>query len=143
MNLALQDHIEGAGHDAWRMSTQARLSLRGQIAARLAAADSLVLVAEQEQDGVVGMAFGRIVTNSRYRPSRTGFIDQLFVLPAHRRLGLGSRLVSELCHFFAAQGVSDVSLRTMHGNAEATAFWAALGFTPRIVTLGTRLPGGR
>jgi hypothetical protein len=27
----------------------------------------------------------------------------------------------------------------MHGNAEATAFWSALGFAPRILTLGTRL----
>jgi ribosomal protein S18 acetylase RimI-like enzyme len=142
MNLALQDHLESAGSDSWRMSSQARLSLGGQIAARLAAAGSLALVAEHEQDGVVGMAFGRIVTNSRYVPSRTGFIDQLYILPAHRRRGLGSRLVSEMCGFFVAQGVYDVSLRSMHGNAQATAFWEALGFTPRIVTLGTRLAGG-
>ena len=54
----------------------------------------------------------------------------------HRRGGVGSCLVAELCRFFAAEGVRDISLRYVVGNEEASQFWAALGFAPRIVTTG-------
>jgi ribosomal protein S18 acetylase RimI-like enzyme len=137
--LALQDHLESANPDSWRMTRQARLQLESQIRNRLGAADSCVLVAELAQDGLAGMVFGRIVANARYQPACSGVVDQLFVIPERRRGGIGSSLVGELFRFFAARGVDDVSLRTMHGNAEATAFWSALGFAPRILTLGTRL----
>ncbi|HNS52034.1 MAG TPA: GNAT family N-acetyltransferase [Anaerolineae bacterium] len=139
MSLALQDHLEAAGSDCWRMTPGARQTLGGQLAARLGAPGSLALVAEHEPGAVAGMAFGRLVANTRYLPPLTGFIDQLYVRPAHRRSGVGSQLLAELLRFFADQGVADVSLRTMHLNAEAAAFWAAAGFTPRIVTLGRRI----
>jgi len=35
--------------------------------------------------------------------------------------------------------VDDLSLRYAPGNAEATGFWNALGFAPRIVTAGASL----
>jgi GNAT superfamily N-acetyltransferase len=107
--------------------------------ARLEAAGSCALVAEAVGDGVVGMAFARIVTNHRYRPSRTGIIDQVFVRGAHRRQGIGAGLVAELSRFFAAEVVEDISLRYAVGNAEAEAFWRALGFAPRILTAGVSL----
>jgi ribosomal protein S18 acetylase RimI-like enzyme len=136
MSLALQDHLEAAAPDCWRMSPEAREALGRQLAARLGAAGSLALVAEQGHGGIAGMAFGRIIANNRYLPPLTGFIDQLYVRPAHRRSGAGSLLLAELLRFFGDQGVTDVSLRSMHFNAEAAAFWAAAGFTPRVVTLG-------
>jgi GNAT superfamily N-acetyltransferase len=139
LHLALQDHIEAANPDLWRMTPQARQQLESQLAARLSADGTCALVAEHRQEGVVAMIFGRIVTNSRYVPARAGIIDQVFVHPAHRLQGIGSRLVSELCRFFAAHGVEDVSLRYVSGNGQASAFWAALGFTPRIITVGVRL----
>jgi len=137
--LALQDHIEAANPDLWRLSPEARHNLKGQLAGRLRAGNSLALVAEHETDGVVGVVFGRIVTNKRYTPSRAGQIDQAFVRQDHRRRGVGTRLLAELCRFFAAQGADDISLRYAVGNPEATRFWQALGFAPRIVTAGVRL----
>ena len=136
LQLALQDHLEASNSSLWRMSDQARTQLKGQIAARLAAPDSCVLVAEQVEDGVVGVIYGRVVTNKGYTPSRTGMVDQAFVQPQHRRRGVGARLVAELCRFLAGQGIEDLSLRYVTGNEEAAGFWAALGFTPRIVTVG-------
>lgn len=82
------------------------------------------------------MVFGRVVTNEQYLPSRTGVVDQLFVQPRYRRAGVGSALVAELCRYFARQGVDDISLRYVAGNHEAQSFWVALGFRPRIVTVG-------
>lgn len=137
--LALQDHIEAANPDLWRLRPEARHNLKGQLAGRLRAEDSLALVAEDKAGGVIGVIFGRIVVNNRYTPSRAGQIDQAFVHPDHRRRGLGRRLVSELCRFFAAQGVDDISLRYAVGNSGAIQFWQSLGFEPRIVTAGVGL----
>jgi len=134
--LALQDHLEAASPDLWRMAPAARQRLRGQLAARLPARESCTLVAEHGQQGVVAMILGRIVTNNHYLPARTGSIDQLYVHPAHRRQGIGSQLVAGLCRFFLDHGVEDVALRTVAGNEHAAAFWSALDFTPRILTLG-------
>jgi GNAT superfamily N-acetyltransferase len=136
LQLALQDHLEASNPNLWRMSDQTRAQLKGQIAARLAALDGCVLVAEHIEDGVVGVIYGRVVTNKGYTPSRTGMVDQAFVQSQHRRRGVGARLVAELCRFFAEQGIEDISLRYVAGNEEAAGFWAALGLTPRIVTVG-------
>jgi GNAT superfamily N-acetyltransferase len=134
--LALQDHIEASNSSLWRMDDEARTNLKGQISARLQAADSCALVAEHEQDGVIGVTFGRIIVNNRYTPSRAGQIDQAFVRADHRRGGVGSRLAAGLCQFFSGAGVEDISLRYVMGNDEAAGFWSALGFAPRIVTAG-------
>lgn len=134
--LALQAHLEASNPDVWQKSREARQALRAQIANRLRADNSLTLVAEHHEDGVVGVVNGRVVTNTRYVPSRAGTIDQAFVHPDHRRGGVGAALVAAICHFFAAEEVDDVSLRYVVGNEEAAAFWTVLGFKPRIVTAG-------
>jgi GNAT superfamily N-acetyltransferase len=164
LQLALQDHLEAANPDLWHMSDEARAQLKGQIAARLAASDSkasrprsippvptvgsgsgagrpqgvdsCVLVAEHVEDGVIGVIYGRVIINKSYVPCRAGVVDQAFVQQQHRRRDVGARLVAGLCAFFAGQGIEDLSLRYVVGNKEATAFWTALGFTPRIITLG-------
>ncbi len=134
--LALQDHLEAANPDLWQMREEARDQMRGQLVARLAASNGCALVGEHEREGVIGAVFGRIVTNSRYVPERAGVVDQTFVRADHRRAGVGSALVAELCRFFADQGVDDLSLRYVAGNEEAAGFWQALGFSARIVTAG-------
>lgn len=136
LHHALQDCLEAANPALWRMTADGRAAVRGQLAARLPAPQACALVAEHRVDGVVGMIFGRATVNSRYTPPRAGVIDQLFVSPDHRRRGVASALLAALCRFFAAHGVEDLSLRYVHGNAEAEAFWAAMGFAPRIVTVG-------
>ena len=136
LHLALQDHVESSNADLWRMKRDARHNLRGQVISRLGAVNSCALVAEHDEDGVVGLIFGRIIINNRYTPSRAGQIDQAYVHPDHRRTGVGSRLVARLCAFFASEGVEDISLRYVAGNDEADSFWSAVGFSPRITTSG-------
>lgn len=134
--LTLQDHLEASNPNLWQMKQKARQGFRAQIANRLQASDSLTLVAEHIEDGVVGLINGRLVRNSRYTPSRAGIIDQAFVQPDHRRRGVGAALVAAICSYFADHQVNDLSLRYVVGNEEAAAFWTALGFEPRIVTVG-------
>jgi GNAT superfamily N-acetyltransferase len=134
--LALQDHLEGCNPSLWRMTPQSRARLRAQVASRLEAPNARALVADHSHDGVVGAIFGRVTTNTRYTPSMAGSIDQLYVVPDHRRTGVGTALVSALCAFFAGAGVNHLSLRYAVDNAEASAFWEALSFKPRILTVG-------
>jgi GNAT superfamily N-acetyltransferase len=135
--VALQEHLEASNSGLWRMSPQARRQLSSQLQSRLAAPNTCALVAEHFEAGVVGAIFGRVTASNRYIPSRAGVIDQAFVDARHRRAGVGSQLVTNLCRYFAAQGVGDLSLRYVVGNDEADAFWTALGFEPRIMTVGT------
>jgi len=134
--LALQDHLEASNPDLWQIKTEARRQLKGQLAARLTAPNSCALVAEHEEDGIIGVVFGRVTTNNRYIPTRVGLVDQAFVRADHRRARVASQLMVELCRFFAAKGVGDLSLRYVVGNEEAASFWTALGFAPRIITAG-------
>lgn len=135
---ALQDHIEATNPDLWRMTDRARTQLRSQLGARLKASTACALVAEHSGAGVVGVAFGRVVTNNRYVPPRAGIVDQVLVAERHRRAGVGARLMAELCRFFSEEGVADLSLRYVVGNEEAAHFWETLGFAARIVTVGAR-----
>lgn len=134
--LALQDHLEAVNPDLWRMTPQARANLKGQLASRLTAANTCMLVAEHSEDGIIGFISGRIARNKSYEPERAGLVDQAFVRADHRRARVGTRLVAELCRFFAAEGVNDLSLRYVMDNEQAARFWSALGFTPRIITAG-------
>jgi GNAT superfamily N-acetyltransferase len=138
LSLALQDHLEAFNPDLWRMTPEARHNLKGQIASRLAANKGNALVAVHPDDGVVGVIFGRIVVNNRYIPTQAGLIDQLYVLPEHRRRGIARLLVAAVCRYFASHKVNDLSLRYVMSNAEASQFWTALGFEPRIVTAGAK-----
>jgi GNAT superfamily N-acetyltransferase len=137
--LALQDHIESSNPYLWRLRVEARDNLKGQLAARLEAPAVCSLVADHDPEGVIGVVFGRVLTNNRYEPSRAGSVDQLFVRPDHRRGGVARRLMAELCRFFDQESVADLSLRYVEGNQEAADFWVSVGFSPRIVTAGARL----
>jgi len=138
LTLALQDHLEACNPDLYKMTDEARSNLKGQLAGRLTAPQSCALVAEHAEDGIVGVAFGRILASNRYIPDRAGSIDQVFVRADHRRAGVGARLVAGLCRFFAGEGVDELTLRYVIDNAEAAGFWTALGFAPRIVTTGAQ-----
>ena len=133
---ALQDHLEASNPDLWRITEEARANLKGQLASRLRDPRICILVAEHEQEGIVGVIFGRVVTNRRYTPAQAGQIDQAFVYESHRRQGIGTQLVAHLNEFFAQQNVEDISLRYVVGNEQAARFWASLGFSPRIITAG-------
>ena len=59
---------------------------------------------------------------------RTGWIDQLGVAPAHRRLGLASALVTEATSRMRALGVAVARLHVNTNNPGGLATWRGLGF---------------
>jgi GNAT superfamily N-acetyltransferase len=61
----------------------------------------------------------------------TAEIDEFFVLPQHRRLGLGGRLLSQAETLFRSNGCTQVSLQIGRDNAAARAFYRGHGYADR------------
>lgn len=69
-----------------------------------------------------------------------GWINYLAVDPAHRRRGIGRRLMAEVERLLRADGCPKINLQVRTSNREVLAFYAALGFgEDAVVSLGKRL----
>lgn len=60
-------------------------------------------------------------------------IAECYIAPAYRRRGVGRAAVEVLLDRERAHGTVLVEASVLPGNADALAFWAALGFTTRAV----------
>ena len=104
----------------------------------LADVDGRVVVAVKNGD-LVGFTYGRVLRRTTEIPNIVGSLLGIYVREQCRRRGVGSRLVEELCAFFTAQSVEEVTLRYVVGNKGAERFWGSLGFKPTIMTANTTL----
>lgn len=103
-------------------------------------------VALLAEDGrrVVGFVSGGIERNQPDRlPERHATIGYLFVEPSARRRGVGRQLFEAVCTWAARQdgAVSHLEMPVLSADAESTAFWKSLGFSPFIQRLWAPLPG--
>jgi ribosomal protein S18 acetylase RimI-like enzyme len=97
--------------------------------------DAVVLVAEDDEGEVVGMAFGEAHTPSRFSDERAFEISGVVVRAGYRGRGVGHELVREAGRFAHDRGIEWIELKTFAPNQGAMAFWEGLGFTPRVVQL--------
>ena len=65
----------------------------------------------------------------------TGYLADLYVLPAARRQGMGTRLVQATLRCFAEQGIPEVYLQVVDQNQAGVEFWKKMGFVPHRHTL--------
>lgn len=100
--------------------------------------DELVAVAEDGGD-VVGMAFARPRTPSRFSDERSLDVSGVVVRVDRRGEGIGHLLIREVVRFAHELGISWVTLKTFSPNRDAMEFWEGLGFTPRVVELAVPL----
>lgn len=138
LRIQLQQHGEQSNPLIWRITKAGRQKLVHDVSHLLTDDTSLVIVAEQDNN-IVGFAYGQILRRTEYKPNKAGIIGMIFVLENHRRHGIGTQLIHELCKYFEAENVSHISLRYVLGNKEAEAFWQHLGFTPILYTSATNL----
>ena len=96
--------------------------------------DAVVLVAEDE-DEVVGMAYGEVRKPSRFSDERALELSGLIVRAGYRGRGVGRELVHEAARFARDAHVAWIELKTFAPNRGAMSFWEDLGFTPRVVQL--------
>ncbi len=90
--------------------------------------DSSVIVARRERRiaAFAMMHFG----------DDTAHLNLLAVAPTHRRQGLGRQLVDWLCASALEAGLARITLELRTTNADALAFYAALGFERQGVRQG-------
>lgn len=138
LRLALQQHLEQSNPIIWRVTKTGQKELVQQVNRMMTDDTSLVMVAEYNTT-IVGFANGRILQRTEYEPQKVGFIMMIFIEKSHRRGGIGTQLIHELCKYFEAENIQNITLRYVLGNQEAEAFWQHLGFTPIIHTAYTDL----
>lgn len=99
----------------------------------LATGGLTVYVAEPESDGeVVGTATLLVVPNLGYDCRPSAFVEAMAVAEAHRRRGVGRRLVERLLADARTADCDKVQLLShkRHAHDGAHAFYASLGFQP-------------
>ncbi|HKY47714.1 MAG TPA: GNAT family acetyltransferase [Acidimicrobiia bacterium] len=102
------------------------------IARKQDARDGLFLVAEMDESVVGTLMAG-------YDGHR-GSINYVGVLPAHRRIGIGRKLMSAAEELLLKRGCPKINLQVRIENLEAVEFYRRLGYeTFEVVDLGKRL----
>lgn len=131
-------HVSGAPPQSLREDEEERLlkvlrsSLNGQ--------HRQLVVAEVPGAGLVGMGYIYIARSqgiweqSSHVEFRSGIIDDVWVEPGYRKLGIFPALLRKLVAFAEAHGAYELVLEYSASNKEAKAAWSRLGFK----TVGVR-----
>lgn len=113
-----------------------------RISTRLADRNMRVLVAE-EDDQIVGFVLGVIVDliPQMFDQETSGFLADIYVDTAYRRRGIGKALVRSLIDWFEARDVRYFEWYVSTYNAEAIAFWQAVGGRDVMRRMRLDVPG--
>ena len=95
-----------------------RLHMDSDIAANAAG----IFIAEIE-----GRPVGYINTRIDHE-NRIGYIPHMAVLPAHRRIGIGRKLLDSAVAFLRDQGMSHVRISTLETNSPSQQLYSSYGF---------------
>ena len=112
-------------------------AVRSALYAQLLAKPDTVLLLASVGDEVVGYGLAHVmrtddtwVADTWVTGDRVGEIESLAVLPEHRGRGLGSRLMDGLEEELRRQGVTDLVLGLLPGNAPAARLYERRGYRP-------------
>jgi ribosomal protein S18 acetylase RimI-like enzyme len=96
----------------------------------LGSREAAVFVAEDAAQvvGVVAVRVYETPPDPAMVPLRRGHVETLVVSGAHRRRGLGSRLMAEVTSWARRQGAAELVLTVWAGNRAAEAFYERLGY---------------
>jgi ribosomal protein S18 acetylase RimI-like enzyme len=103
--------------------------------------ERLILLARKGQEAV-GYLNGTIRRNAALFQETFGYIDDAYVRPDLRRLGIGARMLLQFEAWCREQGVLEVRLSVASGNDLGFSFWQKSGFKPMSHTLTKSLAGG-
>ncbi len=98
------------------------------IADRLGLQDSVIFLAERDGAGLGFVQLYPVFSSAGTRPGRLWLLNDLFVAPAGRRLGVGRALMERATAHARATGATGLFLQTARGNHEAQALYRSLGY---------------
>jgi ribosomal protein S18 acetylase RimI-like enzyme len=136
LRLLSQEHAEESNPLIWRMTEEGKKLLKQKVENDLVDSNILVVLAEADSE-IIGYVQGEVTRRSDHMPRTVGQVSLMYVVKQFRRKGVGRRLMKELCKFFKANNVEDLTVRYIIGNKEAEGFWRKLGFEPIITTSST------
>jgi ribosomal protein S18 acetylase RimI-like enzyme len=125
-------HVAGSPPQKLKKKEQKRL--KEVLVAALEDADKLLVVADIPGTGVVGMGYiyiwrsQGIWEQAGEQEFKTGVIDDIWVEPEYRQLGIFSAILTELVTFAERRDVQELILEYSVSNKEAEATWTRLGF---------------
>lgn len=132
VSLAL--HVSGEKRQ--KLSRKAKNRLRTLLQEYIDDTEKFMVVACTAEDEVVGMGNIQIWHDpnlwegAEQVTMKSGFIDDLWVEPAHRNQGIMARILNELIGFAETHDIDELVLEYAITNKEAAAVWRNLGFTP-------------
>lgn len=127
-------HVSGASPQ--NLKAQERDRLLEVLRSSLADPGKQIIVAEVPEAGPVGMGYIYISRNqgiweqTSHVEYRSGIIDDVWVEPEFRKLGIFPDLLRRLVAFAESRGAYELVLEYSASNKEAKAAWSRLGFKP-------------
>jgi ribosomal protein S18 acetylase RimI-like enzyme len=116
-----------------KVRSDAEERARDVLTSDLSNPDSLVLVAEgtgADRDKVVGVVRALLRERTFYAPEREGVILDIYLLPLHRRRGVGEYMLRETWERLKARGAGVITAEFPTQNEIAARFYAKRGFRP-------------
>jgi len=137
--LELMTHHAGLDPDAFCLADDALAQWYEIFEGRMADENCLLLVAEVGGQ-VVGFIKGSVrEENPLLAPGSYGYLGETSVTARYQRQGVGRRLYEALAAWFRERGISEVRLQVSAYNPVSDAFWRAMGFSPYLVHMRSRL----
>jgi len=136
MRLRLQEHLFASNSKIWEMSKERIANLPVFYTNALKDQQCHLVVAEEKVSGVIiGVGLGTIQKHEEHIPNMSGKIDDIWVEPNYRKMGICKKIVSEIVAFFESKGRRYVIvLNYVTGNSVAEAVWKHLGFHSVLTT---------
>ncbi len=105
----------------------------------LADSKSKIFVADHKGTGIVGFILATMRERETRHPEyrNIGEIGLIFVMPDHRRMGLGKKLVARAVEHFESNEIQQVTLRVVAQNAPGIGFWESISFETKVLAKTT------
>jgi ribosomal protein S18 acetylase RimI-like enzyme len=91
-------------------------------------------------DAIVG--YGMVTVEELRDGTRLGVINELYVEPEARSVGVGEAIADELVAFCTTAGCAGIDATALPGHRAAKNFFERAGFTARALVMHRRLSGG-
>lgn len=114
--------------EVYATASDAEKVMRRFLADLSSSSHSCLFVAERDGE-VVGFLSGELREGSpAFKPKTWAAVEDIYVAPEHRSLGIGHALFRECQEWARQRGANGVSLQVAAGNLRARKFYEALGF---------------